>query len=147
MYKITLNTNNETANNGINREWALCEYFGIERHSHDNGSYDVASDVEAGDLKISVKASGFSLMSGSKCKGCKTFEGIWRRYYKNVHSNTWAYITKNWECYMMNKAEFSKFMHKFGVLSRESTKNGGGLKIQNRKESKEMLEWLEMKCA
>jgi hypothetical protein len=147
MYKIYLNENTERKNNGIAREWALCNYYGIERHSHDNGSYDVASDVEVGEMKISAKASGFTLMSGGKCEGCKTFEGIWRRYYKNVHSNTWAYITENWECYIMDKKEFSKFIHTFGRLERESAKNGGGLKIRSLKESGKMIEWFEKKCA
>ena len=147
MYKFNLNANTETANGGINKEWAVCQYYGIERHTHDNGSYDVASDVEVGDLHISVKSSGFTLMSGSKCRGCKTFEGIWRRYYKNAHSNTWAYVDNDFNCYIMNKKEFSKFVHTFGRLERESTKNGGDLKIKSLKESKKMVSWLEERCA
>lgn len=147
MKKIQLTATTENKNNGINREWALCKYYGIERHAHDSTRYDVASDVEVGELQISAKASKFTLMSGTLTKGCKTFEGIWRRYYKNVHSNTWAYITADWTCYLMDKKEFSKFVHSFGTLTRDSQKNGGGLKIQGRPESPKMIEWFEMRCA
>lgn len=147
MKKIQLTAITENKNEGINREWALCHYYGIERHTHDHQAYNVASDVEVGDLQISAKASGFTLMSGSLCKGCKTFEGIWRRYYREVHSNTWAYITADWTCYLMDKKEFSKFVHTFCGLERESQKNGGGLKIKSRKESQKMVDWFEARCA
>ena len=132
----------ENKNNGIAREWALCKYFGIERTKHDNGRYDTSSDIETETLNISVKATGATLMSGSLCKGCKTFEGIWRRYRKNVHSNTFAYITDDMQAYLMDINEFSKFVHKFGRLERESKKNGGYLKIKLAKESGKMRDWL-----
>lgn len=134
------------SNNGICKEWAACRYFGIERISHDHTSYDKGSDIELADGRnISVKSSGYSLMSGSKCVGCKTFEGIWRRYYKNCHSNTWLYITKDWQGYLMNKKEFSKFTHLFGRVRRESSSKGGNIKIRCLAENREMLAWLEKK--
>ena len=149
MYRIDLTDyiTADSTNNGDNREWALCHYFGIERVKHDKTRYDKGSDVETGDLAISVKAAGFTLMHGNLCKGCNTFEGIWRRYYKRTHSNTWAYITKDWQCYIMDKKEFSKLIHTFCVINRESTKNGGHIKIKHRSETREMLEWLEKNCA
>lgn len=149
MYKIDLTNyvNADSTNNGDNREWALCRYFGIERTSHNSDSYDTASDIEINGLAISVKASSFSLMAGSLCRGCNTFEGIWRRYYKNVHSNTWAYVTKDWQCYIMNKKEFSKFIHNFASLGRESSSKGGEKKIKGKSESQKMLKWLEKNCA
>lgn len=140
-YKITTNKNF-----GVNAEWTMASYHNIIRTKHDNKSYDVASDIEIGDLLISVKANGFTLMAGSKCKGCKTFEGIWKRYYKNVHSNTWYYVTQDWQCYIMNKKEFSQFVHKFATLDRESSKNGGGLKIKAKRENADMIAWLEARA-
>ena len=86
-------------------------------------------------------------MNGTLTKGCSTFEGIWRRYYKNCHSNTWLYVTHDWQGYIMNKKEFSQFVHTFAKLEHESTSKGGGLKIRNKKESRYIREWLEKKCA
>lgn len=137
---------NESKNNGINREHALCSYFGIERTKHDSVSYDKGSDIETNGMNISVKSAGATLMSGNLCKGCKTFEGIWRRYRKNVHSDTFAYVTEDYTVYFMDINEFSKFVHKFATLTRESTKNGGHLKIQLKK-NKAMVEWLETRVA
>lgn len=149
MYKVDLTNyvNADATNGGDVREWAVCRYFGVERVKHDNSRYDMASDCEVGELRISIKANRFSLMSGSLCKGCDTFDDIWNRYNENVHSNIWAYVTKDWQCYFMDKEEFSKFIHNFARLDRESSKRGGGKKIKGKEESKAMLSWLEGGCA
>ena len=134
-------------NNGDKREFALCAYYGIIRTRHDREPYDKHSDIELGEINISVKSCGASLISGGLSKGCKTFEGIWRRYYKRTHSNVFAYVTKDFVAYMMDKKEFSKFVHTFGYLDRESSQNGGLIKIKFRNESGKMIAWLEEKAA
>jgi len=144
---ITPFSNADTNNNGKNREFAVCRYFGIERYTHDRTAYNKGSDVEIDGRNISVKSAGFTLMHGNLCKGCKTFEGIWRRYYREVHSDEWLYVTKDWQGFLMNKKEFSQFVHKFCTIDRESTKNGGHIKIKNSSETKAMRKWLEEKCA
>ena len=133
-------------NKGINKEWTLCEFYGIHRTEHDRQRYDEASDIEINGMNISVKSPGASLMSGSLCKGCKTFEGIWRRYRRNVHSDTFVFISHEFNAYFMDIDEFSKFVHKFATLDRESKKNGGGLKIKL-KDTKKMVMWLEERVA
>ena len=70
----------EVKNNGIRREWAVCSYSGIERVNHDHTAYDKDSDVNVGDRHISVKASKFTLMSGSLCEGRTEFDAIWELY-------------------------------------------------------------------
>ena len=147
--KIDLNTCKieSTTNRGNAKEASACAYFGIERTKHDSTSYDTHSDIELPDLFMSVKSESFTLMSGGKCKGCKTFEGIWRRFRKNVHSDWFMYVTNEYTAYIMDIDKFSKFVHKFTYLDRESKKNGGGLKIKSRTESKAMLAWLEENCA
>ncbi len=150
MYKIDLTAyaNTDNSNAGICREWALCRYFGIERNSHDHQNYKEASDIELEDGRnISVKSRDFTLMSGSFAIGCKTFEGIWRRYYKTCHSNTWAYITEDWQCYVMNKKEFSKFIHLFAHVVKESSKCHYLPKIRARKETIARRAWLEAQVA
>lgn len=150
MTKIDLTAfaNTDNTNKGICREWAVCRYFGIERNVHDSKNYMENSDVELDNgMNISLKASAFSLYNGTLTKGCKTFEGIWRRYYKNCHSNTWGYITKDWQCYLMNKKEFSQFVHRFCHLGHESSSKGGGLKIRMNNESGTTIKWLEERVA
>lgn len=124
------------------KEWSLCAYMGVERSRHDSGAYDKDSDCNAGDMHISVKSSAFTLMSGSLCEGRDTFDGIWELYAERTHSNTFAYITEDYTCYMMNLEEFKRFVYTFCRTERESEKNGGALKIRCRKESAKMLSWL-----
>lgn len=123
-------------------EWALCSCYGIERTKHDSSAYDRDSDVNAGDMRISVKTSGFTLMAGSLCEGRDTFDGIWNLYADRVHSNHFAYVTADGTCYMMSLGEFKKFVYAFCRVERESEKNGGAMKIRCRKESKKMVKWL-----
>jgi hypothetical protein len=133
-------------NAGDNREWALCSAYGLPRTTHDSKPYYCASDLEIGELKISIKASGFSLMTSALCEGLETFDEIWALYESKVHSNVFAYITEDFTCYLMNLAEFKKFVYAFGYLDRDSKKNGGKCKIRGRKETKKMREWLEAGC-
>lgn len=129
-------------NAGISREWSLCAYHKVERTAHDSGSYDRDSDLNVGNLHISIKASAFTLMSASLCEGRDTFDGIWNLYAERVHSNTFAYVTADYTVYQMNLDEFKTFVYTFCGLDRESEKNGGGYKIRCRKETKKMLNWL-----
>lgn len=129
-------------NMGIAREHDLCAHMGITRDTHDNGAYDRSSDIELGEMLISVKASGFTLMSGNLCEGLETYDDIWNLYMERTHSNLWAYITEDYQVYMMNRNEFTAFCNEFCKTERESQKNGGAMKIRCKKESKKMLTWL-----
>ena len=130
-------------NEGIIREWSICRHFGIIREKHDSVAYNKGSDFSAYGKNHSVKASGASLMSGKLCQGLEDFEAIWDLYEKNVHSDTFDYITKDYTVYEMNINEFKKFVFTFGRLERESKKNGEQVKIKLLKESKKMINWLE----
>ena len=130
-------------NIGIAREWALCAHYNVVRTAHDHLAYDKGSDLDVGDKHISIKASGFTLMSGSLCEGCETLESIWAVYKAHVHSNVFAYVSLSCKVYEMNIDEFEQFVFTFGTLSRESQKNGGYVKVRARKESDKMLRWLE----
>lgn len=134
-------------NRGIEREHNLCHYFNIDRVTHDSVPYDKGSDLDIGDCHMSIKASRFTLMSGSTCKDCTTFDEIWTVYARNVHSNTFAYVTEDYIVYTMNLAEFKQFVYEFCGLERESQKNGGYLKIKCRAESKKMLNWLRERAS
>lgn len=135
-------------NAGIAREWALCRHYMVERTAHDSLAYDKGSDLDTADGKhISIKASAFTLMSGSLCEGREDFDGIWALYAERVHSDTFAYITADFTVYEMNITEFKLFVYTFAHTERESEKNGGAMKIRLRKESGKMLKWLADKAA
>ena len=134
-------------NAGIASEWALCRYYKVERTAHDALPYDKGSDLDAAGKHISIKASAFTLMSGSLCEGRDTFDGIWELYAERVHSDTFAYVTADFTVYEMNIDEFKCFVYTFAHTERESEKNGGALKIRLRKESGKMLKWLADKAA
>lgn len=133
-------------NAGDAREWAVAALLDAPRTKHDSKAYDKDSDVVAGEMRVSVKSSAFTLMSGNLCGGLDTFDAIWNLYAANVHSNTFAYVTADFIAYMMNLAEFKQFVYTFCHLERESEKNGGALKIRCRKESRKMLAWLSEKA-
>lgn len=132
----------ENANAGIAREWALCRHYMVERTAHDSVAYDKGSDLNVGEKHISIKASAFTLMSGSLCEGIEDFNGIWNLYAKRVHSNIFAYVTEDFQVYEMNLAEFKQFVYAFARTERESAKNGGAVKIRLRKETKIMRAYL-----
>ena len=133
-------------NSGDAKEWAYCSYRGIERVKHDSKPYNVASDVEINEEKISIKASKFSLMSGKLCNGLTDFDKIWELYETNTHSNKFVYITEDFTAYEMNITEFKTFIYTFCKTEKESEKNGGAVKIRCKTESKKMIEWFQAKA-
>lgn len=124
-------------------ETAYSTICGESDHKFDNIPYDRGSDVNAGPRHISIKSSGFTLMSGSLCEGRQSFDAIWELYASKVVSNEWTYITKSGEAFEMNFDEFKSFVYEFCTTEKESEKNGGAMKIRCRKESKKMLKWLD----
>ena len=125
------------------KEWAVCRYYGIERVSHDSKPYNVASDVDLGEKRISVKSEKFTLMAGSLCNGYTDFDDIWNWYEATTHSNCATYVTKDFKAYEMTIPEFKQFVYQFCTVQKESQKNGGTSKIRCRTETKALLDWLE----
>lgn len=147
MTTYTITHTSDSKNAGIAREHDLCAYMGIDRQHHDSSDYRSNSDICAHGMRISVKASAFTLMSGNMCEGREDFDGIWTLYKSTTHSDTFAYITEDYKVYMMNITEFEQFVYAFCKTERESEKNGGQMKIRCRKESRKMVEWLAARVA
>ena len=137
----------DARNEGDAREWSVCAFMGVRRAIHDSKAYDKDSDCVAGNMRISVKSSAFTLMAGSLCEGLTDFDSIWNLYESKTHSNAFAYVTADFTMYMMNLSEFKQFVYRFCRLERESEKNGGAMKIRCRKESGKMLKWLAEQAA
>ena len=140
-YSITIDQNARTYSDAV--EWSIARLHNITRTAHDSSRYDLHSDVEAGNKRISVKTSRFTLMSGTLCKGYTEFDKIWELYEATTHSNVFAYGTQDGTVYEMDIKEFKSFVYKFCQLEKDSSKNGGNAKIRAKRENKEMREWLE----
>lgn len=125
------------------KEWAVAATYNITRVKHDSKSCATDSDVVAGNKRISVKSARFSLLSASLCAGMTEFDEIWNHFVEIDNANTYAYVTEEFKVYEMNLDEFKAFVYRFCGLDRESSKNGGGVKIRCKHESKIMLQWLE----
>jgi len=125
------------------KEWAVAAHYNVKRTKHDSDSCINNADVVAGDKRISVKSARFSLLSASLCAGLTDFDAIWNHFEAIDNANVYAYVTEDFNVYEMNAAEFKAFVYKFCGLDRESAKNGGGVKIRCRSESKALLKWLE----
>ena len=125
------------------KEWAVAATYNITRVKHDSKSCATDSDVVAGNKRISVKSARFSLLSASLCMGMTEFDEIWNHFIEIDNANTYAYVTEEFKVYEMNLDESKAFVYRFCGLDRESSKNGGGVKIRCKHESKAMLQWLE----
>lgn len=141
MYTITCADINRTYSNfGTHAEQALAYTLTGEIRKHDRVPYDKDSDIP--EYHMSVKSSGFSLMSGNLCES-EDFEEIINQYMTRVASKCVAYVSQAMVAYVMNMVEFNEFLHKFCGLERESSKNGGHAKVKMRKESQKVIRWLE----
>lgn len=126
------------ANWGNHCEQALAFTLTGEMRKHDRVPFYMDSDIP--EYNMSVKSSGFTLASGKINMG-DTFEEKLNDFFSRVHSDKFAYVTENMVAYVMDAKEFEKFLRTFSYMDRDSTKNGGLLKIKCRKESKAMLRW------
>lgn len=129
---------------GQHAEQALAYTLTGEMRTHDHVPYTKGSDIP--EFKMSVKSAKFTLMSGNLCEA-QDFNGIVEEFFHKTASESFAYVTQNFECFIMNAKEFRNFICQFCGLSKESTKNGGRFKVQMRSESKKVLEWLQMAVA
>ena len=142
MKVITCETITRTyTNNGQHAEQTLAYTLTHEIRSHDHVPFDEGSDIP--EFHMSVKSSKASLMSGNRCTA-QTKEGIIQEFIERSASTCFAYVASDFaKAYVMDAIEFTEFCMLFAGLSRESTRNGGKVKVQLRAESKRMREWLE----
>ena len=145
MYTIKTAAIERTYKNfGNHAEQALAFTLTGEIRKHDKVAYDKGSDIP--EFNMSVKSSGFSLMSARLCES-EDFEEIIAQYMARSASTCVAYVAQNMVAYVMNMKQFNEFLHRFCYLNRESTQNGGGVKVKMLKESKKVLAWLNERVA
>lgn len=131
-------------NAGSAKEANYCYHITGEIRRHDKVPFDMGSDIP--ENKASVKSARFTLVSARLLKGT-TFDEQWNEYKERVHSEKFVYVTKDNVAYEMDINEFEKFVYAFCNMERESDKNGGGMKIRCKSESKELIKWLSTKVA
>ena len=139
MYKGNFTFVSSLSNQGQARQQDIDYMLTGKIRKPDHVPFDVDSDIP--EYGISVKSSRFTLVSAARVYG-ETFDEIWNEYARRVHSKWFCYATATGEAYFMNLEEFESFVRAFCTVERESSKNGGGLKIRCKKESKAMLTWL-----
>lgn len=127
------------SNSGAHKEQALAYTLTGEMRKHDKVRYDMGSDIP--EFHMSVKASGFTLMSGNICKA-QDFDGILAEYAENTASHAVAYVTEQMVAYVMEIPKFCEFCREFCKLEQESAKNGGRFKVRMKKENRAVIEWL-----
>lgn len=130
MTTITLNNKIERQykNNGQHAEQVMRFTLTGEIVKADNKSHKLGGDV----LDIQIKSQKATVCKGYDINAYLALDG----------ANRFAYVTSDFAtAYVMSKAEYIEFVKEFGCKTRESTKNGGGEKIQLLSESKRMLEW------
>ena len=115
-----------------------------EIRTHDHVPFDKGSDIP--ELNASVKSARFTLASANLSNG-NTLEEKINDYFNRVASNLFIYVTKDLTAYYMDANEFRAFLEKFTTLQRESEKNGNGMKVRAKSESKAMKQWLAIRAA
>ena len=76
------------------------------------------------------------------CKGMDITE-----YLASDGATEYIYGTKDGIAYVMSAQEYTEFVKKFGTVTRESSKNGGAIKIRLKHETSAMLEYLKERAA
>jgi len=133
-------------NNGDRAEENFDFFMNGKISGKDSKAYNVDSDVNCNGIGYSVKSNHFSLVSAGLLKG-ETMAEMLDYYFATVHSTMAVYVTKDNIAYVMNMNEFRQMLEMFAGLERESSKNGGGVKIRCKAESKKMREWLAEKAS
>jgi hypothetical protein len=117
------------ANNGQHAEYSARYNITGEYGKADNKPFWTGGDV----LDIQIKSA-----KATVCKGTDILAHI-----KRDGAKRYGYVTKDFATmYIMNPAEYAEFVNRFSSVTYDSKKNGGGVKLRLKSESKAMMAWL-----
>lgn len=95
----------------------------------DNKPFTAGADC----LDIQIKSARATI-----CKGLDI-----EKHLELDSANRYGYVVKDFSVmYIMDKAEYLEFCNLFATITRESTRNGGAVKLRLKDETKAMLKWL-----
>lgn len=140
VYAIA-NINRTYKNNGQHQQQALTYTLLGEMRKADNIDWTKDSDIP--EYRMSVKADRFTLAAGLRGE-CLT--DMVEDYFERTASNCWAYCSNNGKAYIMDHIEFYIFLMRFCKVDRDSTKNGGKLKVRLPHETSAVTAWLEARA-
>jgi len=114
------------------------------QHAEQVARFTLTGEIEKADnkpawmggdcLNIQIKSARATI-----CKGDDLM-----KHLETDGANRYGYVTSDFtKMYLMNRAEYIEFVNKFGTVTRDSEKNGGGKKIRLKSESRAMREWFE----
>lgn len=124
-------------NNGIHAQQVVDFTLTGQIRKADNRKWNEGSDIP--ELLMSVKTDRFTLASDLAGETiCEKIED----YFNRVRSVNWAYLANNGTIYIMNRSEFKAFLLRFAKLEKDSTKNGGRMKVRFPHETEMVRQWL-----
>ena len=135
IQSITINRTYK--NNGQHSQQTVDFTLTGQLRKADNHKWNIESDIP--ELNMSVKADRFTLASDLMGE---TLSQKISDYFNRTASTSWAYITNEGQIYIMNRIEFHMFLMLFCTLERDSTKNGGKIKVRFAHETNKVREWL-----
>ena len=129
MKKFFFEYLNNYHNHGQNAEQSIRKALTGETVKADNLAHDKGADCMGYQIK-SARAT--------VCKGTDI-----RAYLATDMATEYIYGTNNGTAYIMSRTEYIEFVEVFGTVTRESTANGGAVKIRLKSESVAILTYLE----
>lgn len=120
------------ANNGQRKEQNLRFALTGKIEKADNIPFDVKADC----LDIQIKSARATICKGTDIETALLHDKATR----------YAYITKDYTVYLMDKSEYIAFAKANGTVTNDSAKNGGGVKTRFKHESVALLKWLSTYC-
>ena len=132
-----ISINRTYRNNGLHAQQVVDYTLTGQVRKADNRKWNETSDIP--ELLMSVKADRFTLASDLVGETiCEKVDD----YFNRVASVNWAYLANNGTIYIMNRSEFKAFLLRFAKLEKDSTKNGGRMKVRFPHETEMVRQWL-----
>jgi hypothetical protein len=128
MEKFSFEYLNNYRNHGQNAEQSIRFTLTGEISKADNLRYDLGSDC----LNYQIKSARATVCKGDDLDA----------YLDKDASTAYIYGTEDGKAYIMNRQEYTEFVQEFGMLTRDSTKNGGAVKIRLKHETDTLRKWL-----
>lgn len=125
----------------------ISTYKNNGQRAEQNFRYTVTGLIEKADNiahTVSGDCNGTQIKS-ARATICKGLDLI--AYLATDAAENFAYVTADCKtAYIMTKAEYIAFCTAFATVTRDSEKNGGGLKMRLKSESAAMRAWLSAKA-
>ena len=118
------------------------QYKNNGQHMEQWTRYTMTGEIAKADNLDHTKGGdcmGYQIKSAraTVCKGTDV-----RAYLENDGATAYIYATANGIAYTMDRAEYIEFVEMFATITRESTANGGAVKMRLKSESVALLTYL-----